>query len=129
MARQYNVSTLIILTLITITLTAQIDYINPKKRLSAQIAVESDLKDLSYKELEYIYNSRLETKNRLKVPFTPCARAILGCCKEKKMIEGCSEELGCGSLFFDSNPCQDRFMIEALEAARLFYEQYNTVST
>lgn len=66
----------------------------------------------------------------LKPPYalSPCARAILGCCNNKVMNSHCSESLKCGAFFFDNNPCDDKYVLEALKAANKFYSQFNKVS-
>nr|XP_034829886.1 uncharacterized protein LOC117987031 [Maniola hyperantus] len=82
----------------------------------------------TYNELLYILQSRHgEVGNRPK-HLTPCARAILGCCNNRVMNETCSENLKCGAYFFDDNPCEDKFIVDALHAAKLFYEQFNLVA-
>ncbi|KAI8424297.1 hypothetical protein MSG28_002847 [Choristoneura fumiferana] len=85
--------------------------------------------DLSFEELNYI--ARVRNGEAPKVPktLTPCARAILGCCVGKVMNTSCSEAHKCGGLFFDDNPCEDKFIIDALKAARIFYDQFNKVTT
>lgn len=83
---------------------------------------------LSYKELLYILEVRNGDDGIKPESLSPCARAILGCCNEKVMNENCSEALNCGAFFFDVNPCEDKFVIDALSAARSFYEQINRVT-
>ncbi|KOB65204.1 Uncharacterized protein OBRU01_23065, partial [Operophtera brumata] len=65
---------------------------------------------MSYEELDYILRTK---KGEVSVPpklLSPCARAILGCCKDKVMNEHCSEMLKCGAFFFDDNPCDEQFV-------------------
>lgn len=80
------------------------------------------LANLPYEELVFILQSRLGIAQKPRT-LSPCARAILGCCKENRMNEHCSESLNCGAFFFDDNPCEDRFIIDALQAAKSFYTQ------
>ncbi|KAJ8733318.1 hypothetical protein PYW08_001616 [Mythimna loreyi] len=79
---------------------------------------------LSYNELRFI----LQARNGVEVPtpqnLSPCARAILGCCKNNQMNESCSESLKCGAFFFDDNPCDEKFIMDALKAAKSFYQQF-----
>lgn len=82
---------------------------------------------ISYDELYYILKSRHGEVIPRPKHLTPCARAILGCCNNSVMNESCSETLKCGAYFFDDNPCEDKFILEALEAAKKFYEQFNIV--
>lgn len=84
--------------------------------------------DLSYEELNYIAKVRNGESPKEPKTLTPCARAILGCCVEKVMNTDCSEAHKCGGHFFDDNPCEDKFIIDALNAARIFYEQFNKVT-
>lgn len=81
----------------------------------------------TYNELLYILQSRHGEAGKRPKHLTPCARAILACCNNKVMHETCSESLKCGAYFFDDNPCEDKFIIDALEAARQFYSQFNSV--
>ncbi|CAB3239405.1 unnamed protein product [Arctia plantaginis] len=78
--------------------------------------------NLSYEELVYIIQERHGVPQRPRI-LSPCARAILGCCKQNQINEECSEALGCGAFFFDDNPCDDRFVLDALKAANTFYNQ------
>lgn len=78
--------------------------------------------NLSYDELLYILQTRNGIPQKPKT-LSPCARAILGCCRDNQMNESCSETLKCGAFFFDVNPCDDRFVIDALKAAKEFYQQ------
>lgn len=82
---------------------------------------------ITYDELVYILQSRHGGGSERPKTMTPCARAILGCCKDKVMNEYCSESLMCGAYFFDDNPCEDKFILQALEAASKFYDQFNNV--
>ncbi|KAJ2951961.1 hypothetical protein O0L34_g4220 [Tuta absoluta] len=84
--------------------------------------------NLSYDELLYILKVRSGEQPKPR-RLSPCARAILGCCRERVMNEHCSETLKCGAFFFDVNPCEDKFIIDALNAARAFYEQFNSVTS
>lgn len=84
---------------------------------------------LTYSDLNFILNSRNGVTENPEVVLSPCARAILGCCKDNKINERCSEALKCGAFFFDDNPCDEKFIVSALKAARQFYEQYNIVMT
>lgn len=83
--------------------------------------------NLSIEEITYIIKVRSGNVNDASPPrfLTPCARAILGCCNGSVINENCSESLKCGAFFFDANPCDDKFISEALQAARGFYEQFN----
>ncbi|CAG4916377.1 unnamed protein product [Colias eurytheme] len=84
--------------------------------------------NLSYEELSFILKTRHGLVEKPPKTLTPCARAILGCCDDKKVMnESCSESLKCGAFFFDDNPCEDKFIIDALKAAKNFYEQFNKV--
>ncbi|CAG9559735.1 unnamed protein product [Danaus chrysippus] len=87
---------------------------NSKKNITSYI---------KYNELVYILETRHGNPAKKPTRLTPCARAILSCCEEKVINEGCSESLKCGAYFFDDNPCEDKFIIDALEAAKLFYQQ------
>lgn len=84
---------------------------------------------LSYEELEYIF-SRQQGIGNVQRPktLTPCARAILGCCKGGIMEEECSVDVGCGAYFFDANPCTKTFVRDALAAARAYYGQFLGIS-
>ena len=82
---------------------------------------------ITYEELVYILQSRHGEESERPKYMTPCARAILGCCQNKVMNEYCSESLQCGAYFFDDNPCEDKFILQALEAARKFYDQFNNI--
>ncbi|VVC87475.1 unnamed protein product [Leptidea sinapis] len=80
---------------------------------------------LTYDELVYLLQSRFGTQNVAKpMVLSPCAKAILGCCKEGSMDVSCSETLKCGAHFFDDNPCGERFIISALDAATKYYNQF-----
>ncbi|CAH0729396.1 unnamed protein product, partial [Brenthis ino] len=79
---------------------------------------------VTYEELVYILHTRNGIDSARPKYLTPCARAILGCCKGKVINENCSEALHCGAYFFDNNPCDDKFILQALEAARSFYDQF-----
>ncbi|KAG7307810.1 hypothetical protein JYU34_006407 [Plutella xylostella] len=81
--------------------------------------------NLSYDELVFILKNR-NSKTGMKPPktFSPCARAILSCCTDKKLKTKCSEDMGCGAHFFDDNPCDEKFVVEALRAAKIFYRQF-----
>lgn len=83
--------------------------------------------NIPYDELLFILKVRSGEEATKPKTLSPCARAILGCCQKKIMNEQCSETLQCGAFFFDVNPCEDKFVIDALNAARAFYEQFNTV--
>lgn len=85
--------------------------------------------NMSYEELQYIISVRSGQTQVTPKTLSPCARAILGCCKENVMNSYCSESLKCGAFFFDSNPCDDKYMEDALAAAKAFYNQLNKVST
>lgn len=82
--------------------------------------------NLSYNDLRYI----LQARNGVDVPapktLSPCARAILGCCKDNVINESCSEALKCGAYFFDDNPCDAKFIVSALKEAKTFYTQLKT---
>ncbi|KPJ06039.1 hypothetical protein RR48_14481 [Papilio machaon] len=78
-------------------------------------------------ELSYILATRNGEEVNQPKTISPCASAILSCCNEKVMNPYCSESLKCGAFFFDDNPCEDKFVIDALKAARAFYEQLNNV--
>ncbi|XP_063360782.1 uncharacterized protein LOC134649879 [Cydia amplana] len=86
--------------------------------------------DLSYEELKFI---DLKRRGGFPTPpkrLSPCAKAILGCCEEKVIDPECSEALYCGAHFFDDNPCDDKFIIDALKAARQYYnDQFNKINT
>ncbi|CAH2105508.1 unnamed protein product [Euphydryas editha] len=82
---------------------------------------------ITYDELQYILKSRHGEDSPRPKHLTPCARAILGCCNNNVMNENCSESLKCGAYFFDDNPCEERFILEALVAAKKFYEQFNNI--
>ncbi|XP_023933792.2 uncharacterized protein LOC112042851 [Bicyclus anynana] len=82
----------------------------------------------TYNELLFILQSRFGEAGPQPKHLTPCARAILGCCNNNVMNETCSESLKCGAHFFDDNPCEEKFILDALTAAKLFYEQFNTVA-
>ncbi|KPJ05618.1 hypothetical protein RR46_01680 [Papilio xuthus] len=77
--------------------------------------------------LSYILSTRNGEDVNAPKTISPCASAILTCCNEKVMNPYCSERLKCGAFFFDDNPCEDKFVIDALKAARAFYEQLNSV--
>ncbi|XP_075971804.1 hadley [Anticarsia gemmatalis] len=79
--------------------------------------------NMTYEELVYILQARQGVPQEART-LSPCARAILGCCKENRMNEQCSESLNCGAFFFDINPCDERFVIDALKAAKNFYQQF-----
>lgn len=79
--------------------------------------------NLSYNELRYILQARNGVDVLAPKVLSPCARAILGCCKDNQMNESCSESLNCGAFFFDDNPCDEKFIIDALKAAKSFYQQ------
>lgn len=83
--------------------------------------------NLSYDELLFIFKVRSGEEPKKPKSLSPCSRAILGCCRNKVMNEQCSETLQCGAFFFDVNPCDDKFVLDALNAARAFYEQFNNV--
>ncbi|KAJ8727545.1 hypothetical protein PYW07_001664 [Mythimna separata] len=78
---------------------------------------------LSYNELRYILQARNGVEVQTPYNLSPCARAILGCCKEGQINESCSESLKCGAFFFDDNPCDEKFILDALKAAKSFYQQ------
>ncbi|KAL0882535.1 hypothetical protein ABMA27_000997 [Loxostege sticticalis] len=82
--------------------------------------------NLSLEELKFIIGVRNGDDVTPPKTMTPCARAILGCCNGTVMNESCSESLNCGAYFFDVNPCSEKFVVDALNAARTFYEQFNT---
>lgn len=101
------------------------DLKNHKSKKVAMQPIYTNQAHLLYEELQYIYS--LQHGNGTAVrpkTLTPCARAILGCCKEGQMQEICSVDLGCGAYFFDDNPCDEKFVIDALNAAQAFYEQF-----
>lgn len=80
---------------------------------------------MTYEELNYILKTK---RGEVEVPpktLSPCARAILGCCNGIVMNGHCSESLNCGAFFFDNNPCDEKFVVSALEAAKSFYKQFN----
>nr|XP_004925663.3 uncharacterized protein LOC101736265 [Bombyx mori] len=81
--------------------------------------------NMSYEDLDYIVKFRSGQVHAKPRTLSPCARAILGCCNGKIMNSNCSESLQCGAFFFDENPCEDRFVEDALKAAKAFYEQSN----
>lgn len=83
--------------------------------------------NLRYDELLYLLSVRQGEEAQKPISLSPCARAILGCCQKNIMNIQCSETLKCGAFFFDVNPCDDKFVLDALDAARAFYEQFNTV--
>ncbi|KAJ0178707.1 hypothetical protein K1T71_005482 [Dendrolimus kikuchii] len=85
--------------------------------------------NISPEDLTYIIKVRNGEATTPPVNLSPCARAILGCCKANVMNTQCSENLKCGAFFFDVNPCEDKFIVEALQAARMFYQQFNKVMT
>lgn len=85
--------------------------------------------NMTLEELNYLLQVRSGQPQTQPKVLSPCARAILGCCRDKIMNPSCSESLNCGALFFDVNPCEERFVNEALKAASSFYEQLNNVST
>lgn len=95
-----------------------------KDKIASTLATPANL---SYDELLFILKVRNGEEVKKPISLSPCARAILGCCQKKIMNEQCSETLQCGAFFFDVNPCEDKFVIDALNAARAFYEQFNTV--
>lgn len=88
--------------------------------------VQSQIK-FTVEELTYILSTRNGEYVNPPKTITPCASAILSCCNEKVINPYCSEKLKCGAFFFDDNPCEDKFVIDALKAARAFYEQLNSV--
>lgn len=79
--------------------------------------------NLSYSELVYILESRRGLADQRTRRLSPCARAILGCCKDNRMNESCSESLNCGAFFFDDNPCDEKFVLDALKSAKVFYKE------
>ncbi|CAG9795251.1 unnamed protein product [Diatraea saccharalis] len=87
--------------------------------------------NLSFEELNYLLRVRsgVDTPNVNPIYLTPCARAILGCCKENVMNGDCSESLNCGAYFFDVNPCDVKYIQMALESAKAFYEQFDNLNT
>ncbi|CAH2235513.1 jg14778, partial [Pararge aegeria aegeria] len=93
------------------------------------VLIENPKLGPTYNELLFILQSRHGMAGMQPKHLTPCARAILGCCNNKAMNDTCSENLKCGAHFFDDNPCEDKFIIDALEAAKLFYEQFNAVAS
>lgn len=80
--------------------------------------------NLSYNELRYLLQARHGVDVPTPKTLTPCAKAILGCCKDNHMNESCSESLNCGAHFFDDNPCDEKFIRNALNAAKRFYQQF-----
>lgn len=89
-------------------------------------AIASTIKtpaSLTYEELVYILQARHGRVENKPIVLSPCARAILGCCKDNRMNESCSEDLKCGAFFFDVNPCDETFILDALNAAKTFYQQ------
>lgn len=109
-------------TLIIVTMLMTHIFCATKINQNAVNGTISSPSNLSYEELVYIIQERNGVPQRPRM-LSPCARAILGCCKENQMNEGCSEALGCGAFFFDDNPCDDRFVVDALKAANTFYHQ------
>lgn len=85
--------------------------------------------DLSYEELTFIEQKRRGGFPTPPKKLSPCAKAILGCCEEQVIDSECSEALNCGAHFFDDNPCDDKFIVDALKAARLYYDQFNKINT
>lgn len=119
----------ILITLISSSLSANIP-ISTDQLLSEPVTKPTQPQiALSYNELQYILNARNGFTEVPKITLSVCARAILGCCRQKDMNIMCSETLGCGAHFFDDNPCEDKFITVALKAAKSFYEQINTVDT
>lgn len=98
-----------------------------KKQMKTDTSTIRSLVNLSLAELKFIVGVRRGENVSPPKTLTPCARAILSCCKGSVMNEECSESLECGAYFFDVNPCDERFVIDALNAARTFYEQFNQV--
>lgn len=78
-------------------------------------------------DLTYIIKIRNGEPTTRPRNLSPCARAILGCCKGNVMNSQCSENLNCGAFFFDVNPCDESYIEGALQAARKFYEQFDKV--
>lgn len=85
--------------------------------------------NMSYEELEYILQMKRGEETKKPKVLSPCARAILGCCTGPMMNSHCSEQLNCGAFFFDNNPCEERFVLDALNAAKSFYSQFDGNST
>ncbi|CAH2071087.1 unnamed protein product, partial [Iphiclides podalirius] len=79
---------------------------------------------LTVQELSFILSTRRGDNVKPPRTISPCARAILTCCNGKVINSQCSESMKCGAFFFDDNPCEDKFIVDALNAARTFYEQY-----
>lgn len=84
---------------------------------------------LTVGELSYILITRRGGDVSPPKNISPCARAILTCCNEKVINPYCSEALKCGAFFLDDNPCEDKFVIDALKAAKIFYTQLNDRKT
>lgn len=85
--------------------------------------------DMSYQELQYILQTKRGENTKQPKVLSPCARAILGCCTGLNMNSHCSEQLNCGAFFFDANPCEEQFVLDALNAAKRFYSQFDNNST
>lgn len=98
-------------------------YAQNNKEQTSSIPKPSTPANMTYDELIYIYQSRQGVKQAKPKNLTPCAKAILSCCNDKTINEHCSESLKCGAYFFDDNPCDDKFILDALKAAKIFYEQ------
>lgn len=81
---------------------------------------------MTTEELEYILKTKSRDAREPPKKLSPCARAILGCCNDAKVMNShCSESLNCGAFFFDDNPCEEEFVISALNAAHTFYKQFD----
>ncbi|XP_028173849.1 uncharacterized protein LOC114362592 [Ostrinia furnacalis] len=117
---QRHTAIILVLTLIAQALGAP----QSKKKIDAPSTIRSPA-NLSLKELEYIVGVRRGEPVPPPKTLTPCARAILGCCQKSVMNESCSEALNCGAYFFDANPCSEKYVLDALNAARTFYDQFN----
>lgn len=98
----------------------------PQNKLNSDSSVSNRQTSLmTYEELEYILRTKRGEPGVLPKKLSPCARAILGCCNGIVMNSHCSESLKCGAFFFDDNPCEEEFVISALKAASVFYNQFN----
>ncbi|GBP56980.1 hypothetical protein EVAR_79116_1 [Eumeta japonica] len=124
------VSLLLQLCIVASSLTIQTEVKTASKAAATKpVPTISSPANLTYKELVYILQYRSGTVQKPVVVLSNCARAVLGCCNSGVMNQNCFESLRCGGLIFDDNPCEDKFIIEALKAAREYYDQWNDVST
>ncbi|CAH1647116.1 unnamed protein product [Spodoptera littoralis] len=110
-------------TLVIVTMVLAQAFCRPEGNKNSNYSTIKPPASLSYNELVYI----LQARHGKDVPrpkiLSPCARAILGCCKDNHINESCSESLNCGAFFFDDNPCDEKFVLDALKAAKSFYQQ------